>query len=127
MLDSKIPVLSIREPYATLIIEGKNDIELRNWKPPVWIKDFYIHVPTIADLKMCKEYDITSNIPKTIIGKALVVGVKEYTNSKDFAEDYQRHHSKSFWKYNSGFILDNVEKVEPPIENILGKPFFFFL
>lgn len=33
MLDSKIPALSIREPYATLILEGKKDIELRNWKP----------------------------------------------------------------------------------------------
>jgi hypothetical protein len=27
MLDSKSPILPIREPYATLIIEGKNDIE----------------------------------------------------------------------------------------------------
>jgi hypothetical protein len=125
MLDSKIPVLSIREPYATLIIEGKKNIELRSWKPPEWIRDFYIHVPTIADLKMCKEYNITPNIPKTIIGKALVVGVKEYTNSKDFAEDYQRHYCKSFWKYNYGFILDNVIRVEP-VYGIPGKLFFFF-
>jgi hypothetical protein len=55
---------------------------------------------------MCKEYDIIPSPPRTIIGKAQVVGVKEYTNSKDFAEDYQRHYCKSFWKYNYGFILD---------------------
>lgn len=63
MLDSRIPILSIREPYATLIIEGKKDIELRNWKLPVWIRDFYIHVPTIADLRMCKEYNIIPHPP----------------------------------------------------------------
>jgi hypothetical protein len=34
---------------------------------------------------------------------------------------------KLFWKYNWGFILGNIEKVEPPIENIPGKRFFFFV
>ncbi|MPZ06618.1 MAG: ASCH domain-containing protein [Nitrososphaeraceae archaeon] len=125
MLDSKIPALSIREPYATLIIEGKKDIELRSWKPPEWIKDFYIHVPTIADLKMCKEYNIISSPPRTVIGKVQVVEVKEYTNSKDFAVDYPRHHCKFFGKYDYGFILDNVVKVEP-VYGIPGKRFFFF-
>lgn len=38
-------------------------------------------------------------------------------------KDYPRHYCKSFWKYNYGFILDNVEKVELPIENIPGKRF----
>ena len=78
MLDSKIPILSIREPYASLIVQGKKDIELRNWKPPEWIRDFYIHVPTITDLKLCSP-------PKTIIGKAQIVKIKEYTSSRDFA------------------------------------------
>ena len=127
MPDSKIPILSIREPYATLILEGKKDIELRNWKPPEWIKDFYIHVPSIADLKLCKEYNIIRYPPKTIIGKAQIVEIKEYNSSRDFAVDYSRHYCKSFWKYNYGFILDNVEKMEPPIENIAGKRFFFYL
>ena len=44
MLDSKIPILSIREPCATLIIEGKKDIELRNWSAKEG-NTFYIHVP----------------------------------------------------------------------------------
>ena len=127
MFDSKIPILSIREPYATLIIEGKKDIELRNWKPPVWIRDFYIHVPTMADIKMCKEYSIIPNLPRTIIGKARILEVKYYDTPDEFANDYPRHHSKLFWKYNWGFILGNIEKVKPPIENIPGKRFFFFV
>ena len=63
MLESKIPILSIREPYTTLILEGKKDIELRSWKPPVRIRDFYIHVPTIADLGLCKGYNIIPHPP----------------------------------------------------------------
>jgi len=126
MLDIRIPILSIREPYATLIIEGKKDIELRSWKSPEWIRDFYIHVPTIADLEKCKKYNIIPSPPRTVIGMAQVIEVKEYTNSKDFVQDYQRHHCKSY-KYNYGFILDKVKKVEPHIKYIPGKRFFFFI
>ena len=126
MLDSKIPILSIREPYASLIVQGKKDIELRNWKPPKWIRDFYIHVPIIADLKLCKEYNIIPYPPKTIIGKARISEVKHYDTTDKFMKDYPRHYRKSY-KYNYGFILDKAEKIEPPIENIPGKRFFFFL
>ncbi len=112
--------------HATLIIEERKDIELRSWSAAPG-NTFYIHVPIIADQKLCREYNIIPHPPKTIIGKVQVVGVKEYTNSKDFAEDYPRHHCKSFGKYDYGFILDNMKKVEPPIENIQGKRFFFYL
>jgi hypothetical protein len=126
MLDSKIPILSIREPYATLIIEGKKDIELRNWKPPAWAKEFYIHVPTIADLEKCREYNIIPNPPRTIIGKATITDVKYYNTPNEFAKDYPRHYHKLFWKYNYGFILDNLEKIQP-IYDIPGKRFFLFI
>jgi len=127
MIDSKIPVLSIREPYATLIVEGKKDIELRNWKRRAEIKDFYIHVPTIADFRLCKEYDIIPRLPMTIIGKARIAQVKEYKDAADFAKDYPRHYSKEFWLYKYGFVLDNIEKLDPPVYDIPGRRFFFFL
>jgi hypothetical protein len=126
MFDSKIPALSIREPYATLIMEGKKDIELRSWSAKEG-NTFYIHVPVVADLKLCKGYGITPRRPKSIIGKATITRVKYYRTPDEFANDYPRHHSKLFWKYNWGFILSNVEKVEPPIENVPGKRFFFFV
>ncbi|MGI0044132.1 MAG: ASCH domain-containing protein [Nitrososphaeraceae archaeon] len=92
MLDSKIPILSIREPCATLIIEGKKDIELRNWKPPAWIKEFYIHVPVIADKGLCKEHNIIPHPPKTIIGKARISNIKHYDTGDEFVKDSPRHY-----------------------------------
>jgi len=124
MLDISIPILSIREPYTTLIIEGKKDIELRNWKPPVWIKDFYIHVPAIADLGLCKGYNIIPHPPKTIIGKARISEIKHYDTTDEFMKDYPKHYRKSY-KYNYGFILENVIRLEP-VYGIPGKLFFFF-
>ena len=124
MLDSKIPILSIREPYATLILEGKKDIELRSWKPPAWVKEFYIHVPVVADKRLCKEYNIIPHPPKTIIGKARISEVKHYNSIDEFTKDYPRHHCK-YLKYNYGFVLDNVEKLQPSIRRIPGKHFFF--
>jgi predicted transcriptional regulator len=124
MFDSKIPILSIREPYATLILEGKKDIELRSWKPKAWVKEFYIHVPVIADKGLCKEHNIIPHPPKTIIGKARIFKVKQYDTADKFVKDYSRHHCKSY-EYRYGFILDNVEKVQP-IYDISGQRFFFF-
>lgn len=124
MIDTKIPALSIREPYATLIMEGKKDIELRSWSAKEG-NTFYIHVPFVVDLRLCKEDGITPYTPKTIIGKATITGVKYYNTPDEFANDYPRHHCKEFWKYNWGFILDNVIRVEP-VYGIPGKLFFFF-
>jgi hypothetical protein len=52
MLDSIIQILFIREPCATLIIEGKKDMELRSWSAAPG-NVFYINVPMIADQKLC--------------------------------------------------------------------------
>jgi predicted transcriptional regulator len=125
MLDIRIPALSIREPYATLIMEGKKDIELRSWKPPAWVNEFYIHVPVIVDKGLCKEHNIIPHPPKTIIGKARISEIKHYDTTDEFMKDYQRHYCK-YLKYNYGFILYKVEKVGPEY-GILGQCYFFFL
>jgi predicted transcriptional regulator len=95
MLDSKIPLLSIREPYATLILQKKKNIELRSWSAKER-NTFYIHVPTIADEILCREYNIIPHQPKTIIGKATVTDVKHYNTPDEFANDYPRHNCKEF-------------------------------
>lgn len=73
-----------------------------------------------------RHFQVDPSPPMTVIGKAQVVEVKVYTNSKDFSVDYPRHNCKFFGKYDFGFILDNVEKIEP-VCDILGKRFFFFI
>ena len=81
----------------------------------------------IVDEILCREYNISPHRPKSIIGKARIIDVKYYKTPDEFANDYPRHHSKLWWKYNYGFILSNVERIDPPIENIPGKRFFFYL
>jgi hypothetical protein len=86
MLDNKIPLLSIREPYATLTLQKKKNIELRRWSAKEG-NTFYIHVPQIEDKRLCKDYGITPHRPKSIIGKATITGIKYYNTPDEFAQD----------------------------------------
>jgi len=108
-----------------MILLKKKDIELRDRRAKEG-NTFYIHVPTIADEILCREYNVTRHQPKTIIGKARISEVKYYDTTDEFMKDYSRHYYKSY-KYNYGFILDRAEKTERPIENVPGKRYFFFI
>lgn len=51
-----------------LISQLTKDIELRDWKPPAWVKEFYIHVHTVDDLPL-------ENILREVQDEVLFVSV----------------------------------------------------
>lgn len=91
--------LSIRQPYADQILEGKKTIELRSWNTK-HRGPFLIHSQGF------------------IIGKADLVSVKEYKFETliDFIKDrykHQCHDLSKAQKYKYGFVLKNAKRIHP--------------
>jgi len=118
--------LSVCQPFAELIVDGKKTIELRKWNTK-FRGEFLIHAAKNVLLEDCKRMKIS---PKTmvtgaIIGKVNLVDVKKYNSDKELDADRKRHHAKTnVTKNKYGFILEDPKKLRIPIE-YSGKLNFF--
>ena len=116
--------LSIRQPWAEIILQGKKSIETRKWDTK-FRGTFYIHAPKSIDDYACKVFNIDkySLVIGAIVGKAELVSTKEYLTTYEFLDDEEKHKSK-FYGFDSptyGFVLENVERVGPiPTKGKLG-------
>ena len=118
--------LSICQPFAELIIQGKKTIELRKWNTK-FRGEFLVHAAKNILEEDCKRMKISPETVTTgaIIGKVNLVGVKKYDSDKELKADKKKHHSISDNTKNKyGFILENPKKLRVPIE-YLGKLNFF--
>ncbi len=103
--------LSLKQPYAELILQGKKKIELRKWNTNFRGK-FLIHSSKIPDSKSMKKFGFDNLLCGAIVGKAELVDVKKYSNSKELNKDKNKHLATKKWgKY--GFILKNVRRIKP--------------
>ncbi|MFH1311313.1 MAG: ASCH domain-containing protein [Nanoarchaeota archaeon] len=102
--------LSLKQPWAELILQGKKKIELRKWSTNLRGK-FLIHSSKNPDKKNMKKFGF-ENLPLGfIVGEAELVDVKKYSNQKEFNKDKRLHlATKNFGKY--GFILKNVKRIK---------------
>jgi predicted transcriptional regulator len=112
-------VLSLKQPFAELVVSGKKTIEIRKWNTK-FRGEFLIHASKNADKQFMKKlgYD---NLPSgVIVGKAKLVNVKKYLNQKDFKKDQNKHLATRDYG-NYGFILENVKRIkEIPAKGKLG-------
>ncbi len=112
-------VLTIRQPWATLIIEGYKEYEFRTWKTN-YRGEFYIHAgKTINKEKIAAFSELNLEYPTGyIIGKATLsdcVEVDEELANKLLKKDskvYSNLTKKREKKYY-GFKLSNIEKITP--------------
>lgn len=116
--------LSIRQPWAELILKGKKDIETRTWNTG-FRGEFFIHSPKQIDLEACKFFKIDPKtlITGSLIGKAKIVSSKEYSTPIQYAEDNSRHAAGffGFSRPKFGFLLADIERIEPkPFKGALG-------
>lgn len=103
--------LSLKQPWAELILQGKKKIELRKWKTKFRGK-FLVHTSKIPDEKNMKKFGF-KNLPcGFIVGKAELVDVKKYNNQKEFNRDKRLHLAKKNWGCY-GFILKNIKRIKP--------------
>lgn len=112
-------VLSLKQPFAELILQGKKKIELRNWNTK-FRGEFLIHASKMPDESAMQKFGFSKLPLGCIIGKATLVGVKHYNNEAEHAKDNCLHLASSAWG-NYGFVLENPQRLnEIPINGKLG-------
>ena len=115
--------LSIRQPWARLILDGRKDVEVRTWDTN-FRGEFLIHAGKSVDLEACRIFDVDPRSLATgaIVGKAKLVDVKCYRR-EEFKGDAHRHLNPPEWYTGScfGFVLTGAERLDPvPLRGGLG-------
>ncbi len=110
--------LSLKQPYAELVVSGKKSIELRKWKTN-FRGEFLVHASKVSDYEAMKKWGFKALPTGFIVGKAVLVGVKEYKDKKEFEKDQSKHVADSSFG-SFGFILKNAERINPLIP-VKGK------
>jgi hypothetical protein len=119
--------LSLKQPYAELLVSGKKTVELRKWNTNFRGK-FLIHASKNVNKERCKSLGIdhTKLTVGAIIGKAILYDVKKYDNRIQFIRDKSRHYADAnifeFRMY--GFVIKNAHRLRYPIQ-FSGKLGFF--
>lgn len=101
--------LSLKQPWAELILKGKKKIEIRKWNTK-FRGEFLIHASKIPDWNGMKKFGFKDLPCGVIVGKARLVDVKKYENEKEFLKDQDSHLATKEWG-NYGFILKNVKRI----------------
>jgi hypothetical protein len=105
--------LSVRQPYAELILQGKKTIELRKWNTN-FRGEFLIHSSKISDMNAMTKMGFKELPCGFILGKVKLVDVKHYKNEEEHLKDKDKHLASSFWG-NHGFVLENPARFDKPI------------
>jgi ASCH domain len=114
--------LSLRQPYAGLVTDGRKTIETRRWNTNFRGK-FLIHASKAIDKESAILLDIDCSKLTTgaLIGIAFLYDVKKYTNRKTFLADKNKHFSINFTTPKYGFLKDAKDLNEPiPMAGQLG-------
>ena len=104
--------LSLKQPWAELILQGKKTIELRKWKTNFRGK-FYMHASGNTDDRQMKIYNFKDLPKKSLVETAELVDVIIYKNKKEFLKDKNKHLSSTTEWEKYGFILDKVKRIKP--------------
>jgi len=101
--------LSLKQPFAELILQGKKKIELRKWNTK-FRGSFLIHSSKKPNEEAMKKFGF-ENLPcGFIVGKATLVNIKEYQNEEEHRKDKKFHLANNAWG-KFGFILKDVERI----------------
>ena len=111
-----VRALSLRQPWAELILQGKKTIETRNWNTSYRGK-FYVHAAKVVNELACRNFGIDPQkvIRGSIVGFATLVAVKRYETVKEWNADEKKHFagSSSYHCPKYGFILRDIHRIKP--------------
>ena len=110
--------LSLKQPWAELVLLGRKKIEIRKWNTKFRGK-FLIHASKVPDDEAMKRFGFEELPVGMIVGEAELMDVKKYS-PVEFEKDKNLHLATSeFGKH--GFILENVKRIkEIPAKGALG-------
>jgi len=102
--------LSLKQPWAELILQGRKKIEIRKWNTKFRGK-FLIHSSKIPDKESIEKFGF-ENLPNGfIVGQAELTKVKIYPNDEELLKDKNLHLAGTGWG-NKGFILKNPKRIK---------------
>lgn len=128
--------LSLKQPWAALLVHGHKTIEVRRWRPSAerCNEAILIHAARVPDPRPEAWRLVTPQLrPATklvggIIGAAILVEWKEYRTVEQFAADQQRHRNELAWFEKPvlyGFVFRNA--ITLPFRRYPGWMRFFFV
>ncbi len=109
--------LSVSQPYADLIVQGKKTIELRTWNTK-YRGEFLVHAPSKIKKDACKRLGIDETKLRTgsIIGKVEIYDVKTYNSVSELKLDFKKHFAtEEFLRHKYGFLLRKPQELRVPI------------
>ena len=110
--------LSIKQPYAELIVTGKKTIELRTWNTN-FRGNVLVHASKRIDNDDCKRLKIDPSklITGAVIGKANLYDVKHYKSREEFLADSRLHFASERYypEHAYGFLLKDASPLPEPI------------
>jgi predicted transcriptional regulator len=106
--------LSLKQPYAELLVSGKKTIELRKWNTSFRGK-FLIHASKNIDKETSQSLGIDYHTLTrgAIIGTAILYGVKQYKSKTELEIDKNKHcvDIKKFGFRKYGFMIKNAQRL----------------
>ena len=110
--------LSLRQPYAELIVSGRKTVELRGWNTS-YRGRFLVHASLKTDIGACRRLGIDQNALRNgaLIGSANIDGVKIYKTLESFMADMPRHRATgaAFHAPTYGFLISKPKRLKRPI------------
>ena len=106
--------LSLKQPWAELVVSGKKTIELRSWNTK-FRGEFLVHASKQTKQKRMAEYGFKELPQGFIVGKVTLLDVKKYKNKEELEADANKHCAgKEWWSEKTyGFILENPQRIKP--------------
>jgi predicted transcriptional regulator len=119
LLLNKMKALSLKQPFAELVVSGRKKIELRKWNTK-FRGEFFVHASKSPDKESMNRFGFDNLPVGCIVGKAKLVDVKHYNSEEEHKKDNDLHFGNSKWG-NCGFVLKDAERIkEIPCKGKLG-------
>ncbi|MEP6576419.1 MAG: ASCH domain-containing protein [Nitrososphaerota archaeon] len=118
--------LSLKQPFAELVVTGKKTIELRKWNTK-FRGEFLVHASKTVNKEACERNKINpdSLITGAIVGRAILYDVRFYDSGRSFLQDRKKHFAGTGYAGPVyGFLLRGARKFRKPFV-MKGKLGFF--
>lgn len=106
--------LSLKQPYAELLVSGKKIIELRNWNTSFRGR-FLIHASKNVDKERSESLGIDYKMLTcgAITGTAVLYDVRQYKSKTELEKDKNKHYAdiKKFGFCRYGFMVKNAHRL----------------
>ena len=102
--------LSLKQPFAELILQGRKKIELRKWNTK-FRGEFLVHTSGNIDEGAMKRFNFKELPRGCILGKVTLVDVKHYNTEEEHNKDKKLHLASTYWG-DYGFVLTNPVRLK---------------